>query len=360
VTEPNIFYQIGPQSQAIKHLRSESYNYDLDTKNGTFLRWGKTYEDDPQRSPYGPEILDCEITTKCSGNCPYCYKKNLADGINMDFERFQKVVQKINKYRVLTQVAFGLGARGDENPDLWKMCKWLRSEGIMPNGTIASGTPETWDLISKYFGACAVSYHGNFKNAFGVLTQNVYELSTLRGMGQVNVHFVVYQEVLPELHEMIHRMKTDPMLRDMNAIVLLGLKEKGRAVGQGFHPLTQDQFDETIRLLMDAGVRFGMDSCEGPKFLKTIKSWLERGELTQEEYRSLEQRVEPCESFSCFSSYVNVEGVYYPCSFCEGIGQGFHVLETRDFIRDVWNGRYMMELHERSVANERSCIYFNV
>ena len=87
-------------SQDIKSVQSEHYNYIFNKKSGMFVRWGKTEKEDPQASPIGPEILDIEITTKCSGIrgklCSYCYKSNTAIGKNMSFETFKKVIDNAN------------------------------------------------------------------------------------------------------------------------------------------------------------------------------------------------------------------------------------------------------------------------
>lgn len=58
-----------------KSLRSEHYNFDFSKKIGYFARWGKTQadSDDPLFSPFGPEILDLEISVNgCPNNCQFC------------------------------------------------------------------------------------------------------------------------------------------------------------------------------------------------------------------------------------------------------------------------------------------------
>ena len=60
------------ENEKVKMLRSENYNYNFNKENGNFERWGKTLEDDPQRSKYGPEIADIEITTICKFGCSFC------------------------------------------------------------------------------------------------------------------------------------------------------------------------------------------------------------------------------------------------------------------------------------------------
>ena len=64
------------EKDGCKELYSKDYNYVFRRSDGHFWRWGETEFDDPQFSPYGPEILDLEISTgKCSGKCKFCSPK---------------------------------------------------------------------------------------------------------------------------------------------------------------------------------------------------------------------------------------------------------------------------------------------
>jgi GTPase involved in cell partitioning and DNA repair len=80
------------------------------------LRWGKTKEDDPPYCPYGPEILDLEISSVvvdkpqpneniiiteggCTGiGCKnFCYKSN-GNGkftVHMSLEAVKKIINKM-------------------------------------------------------------------------------------------------------------------------------------------------------------------------------------------------------------------------------------------------------------------------
>ncbi|MCL2283261.1 MAG: hypothetical protein FWC26_08090 [Fibromonadales bacterium] len=164
-----------------KYFCSPDYNYSFNLKNGTFARWGATEKDDPEFSTFGPEILDFEITEICAGFCPYCYKDNKPYGKNTFFETFKSVVEKINPNRTLTQVAFGLGMTGKEI----------------------------------------------FANSVFYLTQY--------GLKQTNCHFVLAQETIFTLYELIELAKTDSRLSKLNAIVLLSIKQCGRAAKGNFH-----------------------------------------------------------------------------------------------------------------------------
>ena len=77
-----------------KALLSPKYNYIYDKETGFFARWGENFKEDPQMSPFGPEILDLEISSggDCLGKCPFCYKCNGDDDDpthNMTFEEFK-------------------------------------------------------------------------------------------------------------------------------------------------------------------------------------------------------------------------------------------------------------------------------
>ena len=76
-------------------------------------------------------------------------------------------------------------------------------------------------------------------------------------------------------------------------------------------------------------VRVGFDSCSAPMFLEAVKD--------RENYKTLEQMSEPCESY-LFSFYVNVEGKTTPCSFLQDRGyEEIDVAVWDDFLKDIWN-----------------------
>lgn len=81
-----------------KRVESPNYTYNFNKKTGLFFRVGKTRDDDPDWSSFGPEIADIEIGTICHQGCEFCYKSNTAIGKNMDLQTFKKVLDKlINK-----------------------------------------------------------------------------------------------------------------------------------------------------------------------------------------------------------------------------------------------------------------------
>jgi hypothetical protein len=96
----------------VKMVRSGNYNYNFDLASGYFERWGKNKEDDPDFSPFGPEILDIEVSTICNGingkPCPFCYKGNTCKGSNMSLETFQKILLKMPQTLLRLHLALGI------------------------------------------------------------------------------------------------------------------------------------------------------------------------------------------------------------------------------------------------------------
>ncbi len=65
-----------------KIVSSENYNYIFDRETGFFARWGRTKDDDPIYSPFGPEILDIEISEICNMGCTFCFPSETKIMIN--------------------------------------------------------------------------------------------------------------------------------------------------------------------------------------------------------------------------------------------------------------------------------------
>ena len=329
-----------------KYFRSPNYNYSFNLKDGTFARWGDTENNDPKFSPFGPEILDFEISESCSGSCPYCYKDNKPNGKNASFETFKSVIEKINPNNTLTQVAFGLGMTGTENSNLSKMCDWLKSNNIIPNGTVANITEETGKWLAENFGACAVSVHHHWNDWKEIFANSVYYL-TKYGMEQTNCHFVLAQETLPVLYQLLELTQTDSRLFGLNAIVLLSIKQCGRAAKGNYHRVSDNDFNSLCGNMLDLKTSIGFDSCSAKRFEQFLE--------TKPEYKHLSVFVEPCES-GLFSVYANVDGVIHPCSFSEVSELAYNVLERNDFI-DYWNSS---EWRKKLLANNRHCPIYTI
>lgn len=323
------------QNEYFKFVRSENYNYIFSKENGRFVRWGKTEEDDPLVAPF-PEILDIEVSEICNGvpalngiesPCKMCYKANTKHGRNMSFEDFKKIIDKMT---FITQVAFGADAKAESNPDLFKMMEYSKSIGIIPNITVANISDEVADKLSIICGAVAVSRYENKEICY-----NSIKKLTDRGMSQINMHMLVSMETKDQIYETLKDIKNDERLSKLNAIVFLSLKKVGR--GTTYNTLPQSEFTEIVTYAMNQGINIGFDSCSQHKFKQAIKG--------RKDYDTLIAMTDPCES-TCFSSYINVKGEMYSCSFCENspsFPKGLDVVNCEDFIKDIWNAPETIE-----------------
>ncbi len=162
------------ESSTKKILASDTFNYVFDKTNGFTATWGKTEEDDPEYSPFGPTLLDIELSTICHKGCSFCYKSNNKNGKNMSFETFKILFSKFPK--VLTQIAFGIGSI-DVNPDLFPIIEYCRENGIIPNLTINGErmSPRLYDRLAKTCGAVACSLYDfdTCYTAVGELTSRI-------------------------------------------------------------------------------------------------------------------------------------------------------------------------------------------
>lgn len=332
----------------IKKVRSENYNYNFNRDTGLFIRWGKTAKDDPEFSPFGPEIMDIEISTICHGicgkPCSFCYKANTANGYNMTLDQFKELFAKFPDN--LTQIAFGIGDI-DSNPDMFPIFEYSRSQGVIPNVTTNGWgvTEAVAEKLAETCGAVAVSRY----EPKDVCYDAVDKLGRL--MKQVNIHMLVADETYDNCLQLIEDATTDSRLKGLNAIVFLALKQKGR--GTWMHALGMDKYKELIRVAMDKNVRIGFDSCSANKFLKATEG--------HEKHHLFKTMAEPCES-GLFSLYIDVNGIVHPCSFMEHVPDimSIDLFKVNDFMAEVWNSPSMEEWRQKLVASCRSCPIYMV
>jgi radical SAM protein with 4Fe4S-binding SPASM domain len=332
-----------------KKLISEDFNYLFNKKNGFTAIWGKDIKENPEYCQYGPIIADIELSTICHGGCKFCYKSNASNGKNMTFDTFKIIFDKLPK--TLTQIAFGIGDI-DGNPDLWKIMEYSRANGVIPNITINSYrmTPRYYDLLTSLCGAVAVSLYSP-ESCYNA----VYEL-TKRGLKQVNIHAMLSNETILYCISALTSKLTDHRLKELNAIVFLSLKQKGR--GTNFNRVNDLKFKALINLALNNGISIGFDSCTAPKFLNAIKD--------HQDFETLLMMSEACES-TLQSCYINSNGVAYPCSFTENTREfsGSNVLECKDFLKDIWLGKEYSYFRNKVLNNKnemgcRQCPIYEV
>ena len=148
-------------------------------------------------------------------------------------------------------------------------------------------------------------------------------------------------------------IQTDPRLQKLNAIVFLSLKTKGNAKS-GFVQLSQEKFTELVKYGLDNEIPLGFDSCGSTKFLKSVDG--------HSNFKEMETYVEKCES-SIYSSYISVDGKYYPCSFCENIEGwegGLSVLDCDDFLQDIWFNEKTQNFKKNLLSCNRDCPIYKI
>ncbi len=249
------------------------------------------------------------------------------------------------KKKVLTQIAFGADADCTLNPDLFKMMEYARSNGVIPNITVADITEETAQKLANVCGAVAVSWYGYHTEkdfCYDSIDRLVKASANNEVPMAINMHFMLSKETLPYIDELINDIKTDERLSGLNAVVFLSLKQKGR--GKNYEGCTVPEFKTVVNRMLDNNIGFGFDSCSQPKFIASIK-----GSPKEKEFAQISQS---CESLS-ESTYINEKGILVPCSFMEDMpwnsldyndSKGWDLLSDEitnpiDFVNKIWNSK---------------------
>lgn len=364
-------------------LVSDNGNRVVKAKNGDFnmmfrksdgftAKWGRTMDDDPTHCPWGNEIADIEITTACRGIrgidkatgktsvndcdrrvCDFCYKSNQPNGSYMSFDMFKVVFDKMNQPRTMTQIAFGVDAECRTNPDVWRIMDYCNENGVTPNVTVADISKETAENIVRRCGACAVSCYERNRNccydSIKLLTDEAKRQG--RDSFKVNMHLLVSHETEKFVFEVLNDRLNDERLKDMGAIVLLSLKQKGR--GKAFRKMDDEVYRKVIFFLQDNHISYGSDSCGANRLMASLKEYYKDKENGEEQYRRVLGCISPCESLM-ESIYINVNGEVFPCSFMEGEDNWKEGIDLkndkcRNFTAQVWNHPRVLEWRQNAL-----------
>lgn len=331
-------------------------------RSGHSKRWGKRPEHNPPWSPCGPEILDVEISSGggCPQTCSVCYKGNgkSGQGRHMSFNTFKSIFDKFphtttkkgKRIFFLQQLAAGITSI-TAHPELWEIFDYCRENGVIPNTTINGA-----EIISDNFlqrlvdtcGAIAVSVNeNNFDRAI-----NTIKRMTDLGAPQINIHYVLSVQNSEYLYDkLLISIKDDLRLSQLNAIVFLGLKPLKRGVN--YDVLSNEEYLRLVKYCLDKQINFGFDSCGSPKVERAIQFL----ELSPNQKSDILAKCERCESF-CFSLYINVDGLVYPCSFGENSQQSIDITKVNDFIKDVWLSREAKMWRCELFKQNRECPLF--
>lgn len=339
------------------------YNYYYNKITGETCRYGITIDCDPVMCNLGPEILDLEISvngcpTIGGANCKYCYKNNTnADPINMTYDTFVDIISRFPKN--LSQIAFGITGM-ETNPDFPKMLQYCYENGITPNYT-TSGAGITKEKLrdpnsqirkvlaatAKYCGAVAVScYTGNKQLCYQ--TMKLLHAVSL-GKLHINMHIVLSKENMDHIFDVLNDIKNDK-LQLMRNIVFLRIKPVGRAARMDTS-LSIQEMAQVIEYCDNFNIGYGFDSCSAHNAIEIYK---------HQKRFDLIKYCEPCES-SKFSSYINVNGIYWHCSFCENLKgyDGINVLKYDNF-NTIWLGEEIEKFRNPETRVSKSCQAFDL
>ena len=356
-------------SKGAKAIVSEDYNLLFNKQTGYTMRWGKTKEDDPDYSPFGPEILDLEISSAATndvdsgdplhihtnhgcrglGCSQFCYKRNRKSGsVHMSLDTFKGIMDRMPKS--LCSIAFGVLSPLEQHPQLWEIFDECRERDVVPCVTINQEVSlSVGDKLARHCGAVAVSLNEhNREQAY----ESIYRLTRVHGMDQVNIHIVLSNDSVGFIKSVVADIKSDSRLAKLNAMVMLSFKDKAKTCAM--EPITSNYYREVIDCCMEAEINFGFDSCSAKAYLKAIEDHPEKAKL--------ETYVEPCESMM-FSAYIDVNARLYACSFLENAGpylhDGIDVLESDDFM-DIWGCDRVHEWRENLLELGRGCPVYRI
>ncbi len=331
-----------------KIIAAPDFHFVFNKDTGFRALWGRTQDDDPQWSPYGPELADIEISRDgCPGFgspaapklCRYCYKENTArPAHNMTLEQFKHVLDLLGPQ--LTQVAFGItGVK--TNPDFIAMMEYCREKGVIPNFTLTGADldDDFTTKIAPLVGACAVSFHGDTELCFSTI-----ERLHRAGVKQINIHAVTVDSlILTDLMFDIYMRRRQSPDFQLNAVVLLSLKPKGRA--KHLKCISQEELAYIVRMAQDFDINVGFDSCSAHKAFEMYPP-------------EMHHMIEPCES-GLFSIYVDADCVVHPCSFAEGtctdVPIDLNVIQVTNFLEEVWNAPTIKVWRENLLEGDRRC-----
>ena len=219
------------------------------------------------------------------------------------------------------------------------MASYCRKKGIIPNITVSDINNKTAKKLADVMGAVSVSNYNKD------ICYNSIKMLLKHGLSQVNMHLILAEENYDKCLETLEDIAKNKV-PGLNAVIFLSLKKKGR--GKNMSILGTKKYRKIISYCLKNEIRFGMDSCGAIKFLDSVKN--------HQNYSSFSILSESCEA-SCFSQYVNVDGLFFPCSFCEGNeewGKGIDVLSSNSYLEDIWYNTRTISFRKKLCHNVKN------
>jgi len=304
--------------------KSSTYNWIFDEDKCLFLRWGKTYKDDPTFSPIGPEVVSITISEPCLRKCQFCYRSAGDHGNIMSLSTFKQILEKLPSN--VTEISFGVGSLKYVINDIETMFKLCREHNITPNITLnPEDAYEYADKLSLCGGVAISCYDPEL----------VLKACEKLRVKMVSTHIILAEEFRP-LKEKLYTLLKMNKSKNLKQITFLTLKPFGS--GYKCKALSKEESIEWIMEATKLGVAIGGDSCNAILFEELFKT---------------PQFIQRC-SAGCFHCNIDVHGDFHTCSFSKD--ENLNVLQCKDFVKDIWNHSYIIEKRNKSISNEGRCM----
>lgn len=306
------------------------YHFMANPDTGMTLRWGKTYEDNPNFAPI-PELADISISNHCTKGCIFCYRNSTVNNEFLSVEDYCYVLDSMchPEHGNVFQVALG-GGEPLEHPDFLEIIEETCRRSIVPNVTTNGEhlTSEICKALKGKVGAVALSITDIIS-----IPQDKVALLINQGI-KINLHYVISDKNIKQATEIACGFHNDSFSQ-INAIIFLTYKPAGRAkidnvLKQGD---TLNSFIESIKSDKIKRPKIGFDACFIPMLL--------RANAVKPEF------VDVCEG-GFFSVYIDHNMNVSPCSFSGK--QDCYNLKQFDFY-DIWFNK----LHSYRDGQKNNC-----
>lgn len=316
----------------LKRRHSSGYNFIGDVETGVTMRWGRSVDEDPVCAPW-PELADISISNHCSAGCSFCYRDSRVNNSFLSVEDYEKVLDALTspQWGSVFQVALG-GGEPLEHPDILRILEVTAERGIVANFT-TNGHQLTRALAARMaplVGAVALS-----SRDLDRLDQNRIDYLVSAGI-RTNIHFILDRESIEQATRILEGAYRN-MLADVNAVIFLTYKPRGRAD----ESLCLEDGEELRAFLRavdrsQAGTQIGFDACFVPLLLHDTE--------TKPEY------VDACEC-AFFSIYIDEQMNVRPCSFAP-VGKDSWNLRNSS-MEEIWNAKFAAY---RSQQQAQACV----
>ena len=183
-------------SESRKVIIHPSYHLHFDKRTGFSVRYGSGPERDPFWCPWGPELVDLQVTGYCERGCPECYMNSSKEGKHIPLILVEEILDKLPS--TVCQIALG-GGEPTSHPHFVEILRRIRKRGIIPNYTTGGGpslTQEKIEATKTYCGTLAISYHEGTDKWEAIRAFNKVGLKP-------NIHFVLSSETVEEAIDLL-------------------------------------------------------------------------------------------------------------------------------------------------------------